>query len=51
MAENLVIRLGMQPGDPVSWMVVDEAGNRLGAVQTGPLRAAAMRGGQRRIPS
>ncbi len=49
MAENLVIRLGMQPGDPVSWMVVDEAGNRLGAVQTGPLRAAAMRGGQRRI--
>ena len=40
MADTIVIRLPDRPDLPASWIVVDAAGGRLSAVQSGPLSQA-----------
>jgi general secretion pathway protein L len=40
MADTFVIRLSDRPDAPASWMVVDAAGGRLSAAQSGPLSLA-----------
>ncbi len=40
MADTFVIRLSDRPDAPASWMLVDAAGGRLSAAQSGPLSSA-----------
>ena len=47
--ESLVIRLPEAEDAPASWLVVDAAGARLSAVQTGPLTLASSLAAGKRI--
>ena len=49
MAENLVIRLPESADDAAEWVVVDDAGTRVGAGGRGPLSDAAAEQVQRRV--
>lgn len=49
MAEYLVIRLGSDPGQGVSWITVDDDGTRKGAPRHGSLAEAAAEAGEREV--
>jgi len=49
MAEVLVIKLDEPGGDKARWIVVDSAGSRLGAPVIGPLSAARIDAGERKV--
>ncbi len=49
MAEWLTVRMPRGAGTPAAWLVTDEAGRPLSAVQSGPLQSAAAAAAGRRV--